>query len=199
VPERHRPWPLLGAALLVAAIIALVLVLAGRGDNPSSQSADRTPSAKTAAAKSGHGATTAAAAPQPPPPAARPATAGGAGPAALNDRGHSLIQQGRYADAIAPLRASVAAYKAAGEDGLPYAYALFNLGVALNRSGNPAEAVPLLRERRTYDDQRETVQSELDAALAKLGGSTAPADTTSAAGPAKAVKPGKRKGKRDKG
>ena len=49
--------------------------------------------------------------------------------------------------------------------GLPYAFALFNLAVALNRSGNPAEAVPLLRERLKFDNQRDTVQAELDDAL----------------------------------
>ena len=123
------------------------------------------------------------AAPQPPPPPP-PAAAGRAptaSPATLNARGHALIKQGRYAEAIEPLRDAVAGYKAAGEDGLPYAYALFNLAVALNRSGNPAEAVPLLRERLKYGNQRETVQAELDNALAKLGRG----DTARGQGPGK--------------
>jgi tetratricopeptide (TPR) repeat protein len=189
---------LIGAALLVAAIIALVLTLAGRGDNQPSRSANRSPSVKTTAAKSTRTTPSAAAASQPPPPPpAKPASTGGAGAAALNDRGFALIKQGRYAEAIDPLRASVAAYKAAGEHGLPYAYALFNLAVALNRSGNPAEAVPLLRERLTYGDQRKAVQAELDDARAKLAGSTAAPPGAIGPGPAEG-KPGKRKGQHNK-
>ena len=50
-----------------------------------------------------------------------------------------------------------------------YAYALFNLGQALNRSGRPEEAIPYLEKRLTWDDQREEVQAELDDAESKAG------------------------------
>jgi hypothetical protein len=94
-------------------------------------------------------------------------------PAALNDRGFQLIRQGDYAGAVQPLRASVAAYRAANRTGdLGYYFALFNLGVALNRSGDPGSAVAVLRERLRNPNQRGTVQRELDAAAAKLGGSS---------------------------
>ena len=99
-------------------------------------------------------------------------------------------KQGRYGEAVAP-RPAVQAYRSAGERGLPYAYALFNLGVALNRSGNPADAVTVLRERLKFADQRSTVQAELDDAQAKLGG-PAPAVGKGGAG----QKP--KKGKPDK-
>ena len=92
--------------------------------------------------------------------------------AALNERGHRLIQQERYAEAVDPLRQSVAAYKAANQKEIPYAYAIFNLAVALNRSGNPAEAIPLLRERLQYKDQTATVEAELRDAEARLAGGT---------------------------
>ena len=45
---------------------------------------------------------------------------------------------------------------------LTYAYALFNLGQALNRSGRPAEAIPYLEKRLTWDNQGDKVQAELD-------------------------------------
>jgi predicted Zn-dependent protease len=48
-------------------------------------------------------------------------------------------------------------------------HALFNLGQALNRSGNPEEAIPYLEKRLTFDDQRETVQAELDLARRNAG------------------------------
>ncbi|MBA3748270.1 MAG: hypothetical protein H0W96_12380 [Solirubrobacterales bacterium] len=83
----------------------------------------------------------------------------------------------------------MAAYKAAGQTGLPYAYALFNLAVALNRSGNPAEAIPLLRERLQYKDQTETVQAELRNAEARLAGATGGGDDD---------KPGKGNGNKNK-
>ena len=59
--------------------------------------------------------------------------------------------------------------------------------MALNRSGNPAEAIPLLRERLQFGDQRKTVQAELDDALAKTGA----APTGGAAEPHQPPKPGK--------
>ena len=191
-PAKRGPAPaLLGAGLAVAAVIALVLVLAGGRDDPQSDSASRSTSTP-AAEGSQRTPTTAAAGPQPPPPppAAQPASSGGESPAALNDRGYALIKQGSYGEAVEPLRASVAGYKAAGENGLPYAFALFNLAQALNRSGNPAEAIPLLRERLQYDNQRATVQAELDDALSKTDGG---AGDTGAAAP---EKPGKGAGKR---
>ena len=70
-----------------------------------------------------------------------------------------------------PLQSAVQGYKDAGNtDDANYYYALFNLGVALNRSGNHQGAVDVLRERLKYANQRATVQRELDDALAQLGG-----------------------------
>jgi Flp pilus assembly protein TadD len=92
-------------------------------------------------------------------------------PAELNDRGFQLIQDGQYAAAVEPLRASVQAYREAGRTReLGYYFALFNLGVALNRSGDPEAAVTVLRERLRNPNQRGTVERELDAAAQKLGG-----------------------------
>jgi tetratricopeptide (TPR) repeat protein len=102
--------------------------------------------------------------------AQQPASAQTTDPAALNNRGFQLIQQGDYAGAVEPLRASVQAYREAGRtDELGYYFALFNLGVALNRSGDPASAITILRERLRNPNQRGTVERELAAAAQKLG------------------------------
>jgi tetratricopeptide (TPR) repeat protein len=128
--------------------------------------------------KNGRTATTATASPQqaaPPPPApppavqAKPASSAAATPSQLNDRGYALLRQQRYAEAVTPLQASVAGYREAGERGLPFAFALYNLAVALNHSGNSSAAIPLLRERLGYDNQRAKVVAELRDAQAKAG------------------------------
>ncbi|HEV7806434.1 MAG TPA: serine/threonine-protein kinase [Solirubrobacteraceae bacterium] len=189
--RRRGPAPALaGAALAAAVAVALVLALSS-GDDPQ-RSSDRPQGQSTQPAKQRTATTPATSAQQPttaPPAAAAPAapaSTGASGAAALNDRGFTLNKQGRYADAVTPLRESVAAYKAADQLELPYAYAIFNLAVALNRSGSPAEAIPLLQERLQYDDQPAKVRDELRDAQARLAGSTG--DTK---------KPGKAKDKKD--
>ena len=166
--DRGRGAPgLLLAVLAAVALIALVLVLSSGGDDPEG-TANRD-AGSTQTQPSGERTATTPAGEQPAPPPPPPPAASGLSAAALNDQGHRLIQQERYAEAVAPLQASVAKYREDGDKGLPYAYALYNLGVALNRSGNPEAAVPVLEERLTYDDQRDKVQAELNDALAALG------------------------------
>lgn len=92
------------------------------------------------------------------------------GPAALNATGFSLMNQGRYRDAVAVLQRAVDACGGKVDD-LTCAYATFNLGRSLRLAGRPAEAVPVLERRLGNPDQRETVQTELDAAKAAAGGS----------------------------
>jgi tetratricopeptide (TPR) repeat protein len=81
----------------------------------------------------------------------------------LNDEGFALMQQGDYAGAVPILREAVASWPEDSTD-INYAYALFNLGKSLNRSGNPQEAIPYLEKRLNWSDQGETVQAELDLA-----------------------------------
>jgi serine/threonine protein kinase len=87
--------------------------------------------------------------------------------AALNDEGFSLIQQGRYDDAIPVLQQAVDALAENPED-INYAYALFNLGNALRLAGQPEDAIPILERRLEIPDQTETVKAELAAAKADL-------------------------------
>jgi eukaryotic-like serine/threonine-protein kinase len=84
----------------------------------------------------------------------------------LNDDGFSLIQQGRYDEAIPVLRGAVASFPAGTSD-ITYAYALFNLGHALRMAGEPEKAIPILEKRLRIPDQTEEVQAELDAARAE--------------------------------
>jgi tetratricopeptide (TPR) repeat protein len=89
-------------------------------------------------------------------------------PNALNDEGYALNQQGRYAEAIPLLEQAVQGLEGSGDE-LTYNYALYNLAVAYNRSGDPESAIPLLEQRLQYPNQTETVQAELDDALAAAG------------------------------
>ena len=51
-----------------------------------------------------------------------------------------------------------------------YAYALYNLGTALNRSGNPDEAIPYLEKRLSISSfKRGVVEKELKAAQEAAG------------------------------
>lgn len=71
----------------------------------------------------------------------------------------------------------------AGERCLTYAYALYDLGRALLLDGDPHAALGVLSKRLQIDNQRATVQEELELASATdAGGATAP---TAAASPAR--------------
>jgi eukaryotic-like serine/threonine-protein kinase len=89
--------------------------------------------------------------------------------AQLNEDGFALMQSGDYAGAVPILQESVASWPEDSQD-INYAYALFNLGKSLNRSGDPEAAIPYLEKRLNWNDQRDTVQAELDLAKRRAGG-----------------------------
>ena len=101
-------------------------------------------------------------------PAEEPTTVDPASGAELNDQGFALIQQGDFAGAVPVLQEAVASWPEDSRE-LTYAYALFNLGQALNRSGRAAEAIPYLEKRLTWDNQTDKVQAELDDARRNAG------------------------------
>jgi tetratricopeptide (TPR) repeat protein len=70
------------------------------------------------------------------------------------------MRQGRFGEAVPVLRRAVAAYPAGSTD-LEYAYALFNLGSALFRSGDAEAAIPVLERRLRIPNQTDTVAREL--------------------------------------
>jgi serine/threonine-protein kinase len=112
------------------------------------------------------------AAPAPAPATTTPSNTGsGDNPVALNDQGFERIRAGDFAGAVPVLERSVRAFRAQGrKDEMAYAFALFNLGQALNKSGRPAEAVPYLEERLKISDfKRNVVRFELAAARSAAG------------------------------
>jgi eukaryotic-like serine/threonine-protein kinase len=96
-----------------------------------------------------------------------PATSSGDG-ASLNAEGFSLINQGRYEEAVPILQQAVESFPEGTSD-LDYAYALYNLGNALRLSGRPEEAIPILEQRLQIPNQQSTVAAELARARAEAG------------------------------
>ena len=88
--------------------------------------------------------------------------------AALNEEAYALIQAGDPESAIPLLRQAVAAYPDGSQD-LAYGYALYNLGNALHLSGKSKQAIPILEERLTINDQLPEVRATLAAAQAAAG------------------------------
>jgi serine/threonine protein kinase len=102
---------------------------------------------------------------------ATPDTAASVDPArgaSLNAQGFALMGQGDFAGAVPVLRRAVASWPEDSTD-LEYAYALFNLGKSLNRSGSPAEAIPFLEHRLNWSNQRGVVKQELKDARKNAG------------------------------
>ncbi len=126
--------------------------------------------------------------------ASTPAAAGSPTAEQLQLLGYHERLAGNYAAAVATDRRALAA---ANPTSSTYAFALYDLGVSLLKSGDPQAAIPYLRQRLTYNNQTATVQAALDQALQAAG--QAPAPGPSAAGstgganlpPGKAKKHGK--------
>jgi tRNA A-37 threonylcarbamoyl transferase component Bud32 len=174
------------AAALAAAVGALIAVIAlGGGSDHGKRAARIKTQTRTV--------TTKPKAPQQVP------LSGAALGAQLNAQGYSLIQQGRYADAIPLLQRAVNSFPDGSGD-INYAYALFNLGHALRLAGQPQAAIPILEQRLQIPDQNGIVANELalarrDAGVAPAptGGTEPPKDNGSSGGvkPPKGPKPGK--------
>jgi tetratricopeptide (TPR) repeat protein len=86
----------------------------------------------------------------------------------LNDQGYLLMKQGRYDEAVAVLHRAIQTFPP-GTKNITYAYALYNLGRSLRLSGHPDVAIPILQERLKYENQREVVARELQAAKREAG------------------------------
>jgi serine/threonine-protein kinase len=167
---------------LAAAAVAFVLLSgdggsSGEGGEPRQQARQSPPAAQAerpkAKDKPSKGSKESKAAEEPapaadPPPPEPAATVDPARGAQLNEQGFGMMQRGDYAGAVPVLQQAVGSWP---EDStaIDYAYALFNLGKSLNRSGRSAEAIPYLEKRLRWDDQRDTVQAELDLARQNAG------------------------------
>jgi hypothetical protein len=102
----------------------------------------------------------------------------------LQGEGHQLLAEGRYAAATNDLRAAITTsggsparcQEPSSEACLAYAYALYDLGRALQAQHEPAAAVPVLNERLRIDNQRQTVRAQLKSAREQMhSSSSAPA------------------------
>ena len=80
--------------------------------------------------------------------------------------GHNELAAGNYPQAIATLRKAI---QAADPSSDTYAYGLYDLGVALLKSGDPAAAVPILEQRLKIPNQTPVVQQTLNEALQASG------------------------------
>jgi serine/threonine-protein kinase len=173
--RRSFPAALLAAAaLILVAIAAAAIALGGGNDGKDRSAATPTPTAgKTAKAQQTPHATATstatAAATQTAAPTQTAAGPSGSDPAALNDAGYKLLQAGDSKGSIPYFKKAVDG--CGSSTALACAYALFNLGAALNRSGDPASAIPYLQQRlqRFPDNQPDVVQKELDSACAAAG------------------------------
>jgi tetratricopeptide (TPR) repeat protein len=67
------------------------------------------------------------------------------------------------------LQKALAAFPADQHSSINYAYTLFNLGDAYLKSGQPDKAIPYLRQRLNWPDQRSTVLAELQQAMQQAG------------------------------
>jgi serine/threonine-protein kinase len=185
-PDRRasRRFPLLIAALLAVGLLSALAVAALGGSDEQATQAE--PPARPEPAEEPQ-----AQEPEPDPAPAEPEPGpqepdlSGADPVALNDEGYALYQAGSYAEAVPLLRRSIAAFEAQGRTGeKAFAYALYNLGSSLNRSGRPQEAIPLLERRLEVDpdEQPDTVEAELADARANANGASAQGGDASARG-----------------
>ncbi len=85
--------------------------------------------------------------------------------------GHSELLAGKYPEAIATLRKALSA---ADPSTNTYAYGLYDLGIALLKSGDPAAAVTVLKQRLQIPNQTGVVQQALNEALQASGQAPTP-------------------------
>jgi serine/threonine protein kinase len=174
-PRRWAAVAALAALLLVAGAVAAIALTGGGGGGTAAQRSTTPRTASTTGTSAKKRSSTAGTASQTTPPAqsttqaAPPAS--GSDPKQLNDQGFALINQGNAAGAVPLLQQSVQGFRQQGRTGeLDYAFALYNLAVALRASGHPADAIPLLEERLQRSDyKRSVVERELARARQEAG------------------------------
>ncbi len=181
-PARRRTGRLLALVALVVVIGAAgALALAGLGGSkhPATRAAQKdSPTiakrTRVARAKPKPSAPAAAAAATPTPQSSTSTTPAAPTPPSaqqLQLTGHNEMLAGNYPQAIATLRKAVSA---ADPSSLTYAYGLYDLGVALLKSGDPASAVPILEQRLKIPNQTGVVQQTLNEALQATGQAPTP-------------------------
>ncbi len=155
----------------IAVVVGFILIgLSGGGGHPRRAVVPRAPRQAVTASRGPHAVSRPRPATRVPPTPVSPALA-----TDLEARGHGLLETGRYGDAVTVLRRALlatgerisACLEPDSSSCLTYAYALYDLGRALRLSGHAAAAVPILERRLRIDNQRPTVEAELQ--LARQG------------------------------
>jgi tetratricopeptide (TPR) repeat protein len=178
-PRRRRLAGVLATgliALAAAAVVAAVMLSGGGGDGDqgggrAGSTADRAttqPDKTTAEQQQPAAPAPDESAPAEPAPAEQQPADGPARGIALNEQGFELMKRADFAGAVPVLRRAVASWPEDSTD-LDYAYALYNLGTSLNRSGQSAEAIPFLEKRLNWPNQRGVVKKELKDARKNAG------------------------------
>jgi serine/threonine-protein kinase len=172
-------------ALVIAAIVAVALLSSGggNGDNTASRStptptaAKKKPKAKATATATAQQAqpaqptataTTAPSTSKAPPAGKEPA---GNNPGQLQLQAYNLNNKGQFQQALPYAQKAVRLGCKGSAPVNPCGYALYELGRAQRQTGDPQGAVKTLEERlkRYPDDQRSTVEAELNKAKAAAG------------------------------
>jgi hypothetical protein len=179
-PVRPKPFAVnagkrvlaLGALVAGIAVVATIAAISapGGGRRTAVPIAKRSHPRLVAAASRPRAPRTRASSGQAPTVPVSPALATG-----LEAQGHSLLEAGRYGDAVPVLKRAVlatgetlgACREPANSTCLIYAYALYDLGRAERLNGEPQTAVPILERRLQIDNQRSAVGAELQ--LARQG------------------------------
>jgi tetratricopeptide (TPR) repeat protein len=180
-----KPAALVAMLALIGAFGAVIAIALGDlANNPAPRTVSQRASARGAAGSSrrqeARHAPVAPGRAQPKAPlpgagyAAAPVPISPAAAVALEAEGHQLLVEGSYASAVPALASAIRAsgqsladcMRPASEACLTFAYALYDLGRALRLEGRHAEAVSILSERLRIDNQRPTVQRELELARA---------------------------------
>ncbi len=151
------PIALVGAMVVVIAVV--VLALQASSQHGTHRASKPQPRSTSVAAK----------APQTTPPPTPSTPVSPALATQFEAEGHDLLQSGQYSNAIPVLRRALAAtgkqlsdcLEPVSETCLTYAYALYDLGRALELNGEPSAAVPVLEQRLQIDNQRDVVAAEL--------------------------------------
>jgi hypothetical protein len=159
-PRALAPVALIGAMIVVIAVVVIALQTSDVGSRHATRNHPSKPQARSAVV-----ARVPQTPPQPSPTPVSPTLA-----TEFEAQGHDLLQSGQYGDAVPVLRRAVAAtgmhlsdcLEPVSETCLIYAYAMYDLGRALELKGNPTAAVPVLEKRLEIDNQRDVVAAELE-------------------------------------